>query len=260
MTSESECSSTETSERTTASLSHMRACSGKCSQICTPGTLVGDRLELAAELRRGVGLEVVHVHVRRAAGQVDHDRGLVRGPLQGGRSCAAFSRSMSASVRPAPKRANLQEVPAAHAVAVPLLVAPERQHQRSPNGEKAGGWGGNRRCRGRASRPAVSTSKRSLNDLYRNRKSPNARHLVHPFSRASVLASAELGKAKFPSCSSEPGPYLHPSDVRNPRICKNQRETLEGCKGCKGMEFALQTLARGVQSARRCRPKDRLSA
>ena len=40
MTCESECSSTELSERTTASLSHMRACMGKCSQIWTPGTLV----------------------------------------------------------------------------------------------------------------------------------------------------------------------------------------------------------------------------
>jgi hypothetical protein len=40
MTSESECSSTESTERITAILSHMAACCGKCSLICTPGTLV----------------------------------------------------------------------------------------------------------------------------------------------------------------------------------------------------------------------------
>ena len=40
ITSESECSSTDTIERTQASLSHILACSGMCSQISTPGTFV----------------------------------------------------------------------------------------------------------------------------------------------------------------------------------------------------------------------------
>ena len=69
------------------------------------GDVGRDRLELAAELRRGVGLEVVHVHVRRAAGQVDHDGRLVatvHGCLPWLRP-AALAASMSASVRPAPK-------------------------------------------------------------------------------------------------------------------------------------------------------------
>src|SRR4051812_19590819 len=40
MTSVSECSSTEAMERTAASLSHILAWSGKCSEIWQPGTLV----------------------------------------------------------------------------------------------------------------------------------------------------------------------------------------------------------------------------
>ena len=130
MTSESECSSTETMERMQASLSHMRACSGKCSQICTPGTLVSIGLNSPRNSVGRVGLEVVHVHVRRAAGQVDHDGGLWPGrrwPAGHGRVRPA-SRSMSASVRPAPNAPILQEVAAADAVAETLLRTPEGQH------------------------------------------------------------------------------------------------------------------------------------
>ena len=61
-------------------------------------------------------------------------------------SCAACRRSTSASVSPAPNCADLQKVPAIDSVAVTLLVAPDRQHDTSPNGEKAGGWGGNSIC------------------------------------------------------------------------------------------------------------------
>ena len=41
-----------------------------------------------------------------------------------------------------PERADLQEVAAGDAVAEPLLVAPDGQHDTSPNGEKAGGRAG----------------------------------------------------------------------------------------------------------------------
>ena len=37
-----------------------------------------DRLKLAADFHRSVGLEVVHILMRRAAGQVDHNHGFVR--------------------------------------------------------------------------------------------------------------------------------------------------------------------------------------
>ena len=79
-------------------------------------------------------------------------------------SCAAWQPEHVGQREAGAEGADLQEVAAADAVAEPLLVAPERQHERSPNGEKAGGWGGNRRCRWRASRPTISTSKSSLND------------------------------------------------------------------------------------------------
>ena len=101
MTSESECSSTETIERMQASLSHMRACRGMCSQMLHAGNVGVDRAEFATIFGRGVRLEIVHVHVRRAAGQIDHDGrlGAAQGVLPPGRSGLRLrSRSMSARV------------------------------------------------------------------------------------------------------------------------------------------------------------------
>src|SRR5258706_16458956 len=50
-----------------------------------------DGVELAAEFLRRVRLEVVHVHVRRAAGQVDHDGRLRGSPAAGHRAQAQRS-------------------------------------------------------------------------------------------------------------------------------------------------------------------------
>ena len=57
----------------TASLSARCASRGRCSQICRPGTVVGDRLELAAILGRGVGLQVPGVLLGRPAPHEQHD-------------------------------------------------------------------------------------------------------------------------------------------------------------------------------------------
>src|SRR5918911_5522558 len=56
ITYESECSSTDTSERTTASLSNIFAWRGKCSLICTPGTVVGIGLDSPRNSGGGAGL------------------------------------------------------------------------------------------------------------------------------------------------------------------------------------------------------------
>ena len=76
---ELECSSCRpTIERITATLSITPAIRGRCSPIWTPGSRVGDRLELAADAVGRVGLEVEGILMRRAARQVDHDHRLVR--------------------------------------------------------------------------------------------------------------------------------------------------------------------------------------
>ena len=63
-----------------------------------------DRAEFAAIFHRSIGLQIVHVHVGRPTGQIDHDRRLLRGAAGGrGLGGAALARSMSASERPAPK-------------------------------------------------------------------------------------------------------------------------------------------------------------
>ena len=48
-----------------------------------------DGIEVAPELLGGVGLEVVHVHVRRAARQVDEDNRLAPGGTAGGAGAKA---------------------------------------------------------------------------------------------------------------------------------------------------------------------------
>ena len=42
------------------------------------GNVGGDRFELATNLSRSVHLQIIHVLMRRTAGQVDHDDGLRR--------------------------------------------------------------------------------------------------------------------------------------------------------------------------------------
>ncbi len=66
------------------------------------GHVGGDRLELAAELLGRVRLEIVHVHVRRAAAEVDHD-GRLAGRRFAGGDLAGAARSIPARDRPAPK-------------------------------------------------------------------------------------------------------------------------------------------------------------
>ena len=89
-----------------------------------------DRPKLAAILHGGVRLEVVHVHVRRAAGQVDHDGGLVgRASRAAPVSLAPRRRSMSARVKPGAERADLEEVAAIEPVAELLPGAEEIQHR-----------------------------------------------------------------------------------------------------------------------------------
>src|SRR5262249_53730148 len=53
------------------------------------GDIRWDRFEFATELDGCLGLEVVHVHVRRATRQVDHDGGL-QGRGAGGGVCACL--------------------------------------------------------------------------------------------------------------------------------------------------------------------------
>ena len=55
------------------------------------GDVGGDGAEGAADLRRGLHLEVVHILVRGAAGQVDHDDGFVRSRARARRSAAAWA-------------------------------------------------------------------------------------------------------------------------------------------------------------------------
>ena len=131
-----ECSSCwPTSERITASLSMTAAVRGSSSPTWTPGQLRGDRLELAADLRRGVGLEVERVLVRQAAGEVDHDHRLVRRP-PGSRPCRRWPppgprpRAAREAQAPHHQPADLEERPPRHAIAISPASrpTPERQH------------------------------------------------------------------------------------------------------------------------------------
>src|SRR5262249_45730440 len=93
-----------------------------------------DRAELAAVLDGGLGLEVVHVHVRRAAGQVDHDGGLAgaaRPAIAGPRGRSTGAEHVG-QCQAGPEGPDLEEAAASDAVAEPLLVAPERKHEKSP--------------------------------------------------------------------------------------------------------------------------------
>ena len=89
------------------------------------GDVGPDRLELAADLDRGVRLEVHHVLVRRPAGQEDHDDGLVRAADAGLGLGPQDLRQRQAAQGQA---ADLQKGPPRNAVAEPLRLAEDRQH------------------------------------------------------------------------------------------------------------------------------------
>ena len=121
---------------TTANLSAIFACSGSSSQTSTPGTLVAIGLNSPRDFGRGVGLQVVHVEVRRPARQVDHDDRLGR-RLRSPPPPAA--RSTSASVRPPtasdPMAKNLAAKPPSHQ----WYLAPGKNNmERSRKAEEAG--------------------------------------------------------------------------------------------------------------------------
>src|SRR6185369_1941637 len=103
MTSVSECSLTETMERMHASLSHIFACIGKCSQICTPETLVSIGLNSPRNSFGASGLRSYMSMCDGPPGRLIMIADFLR-PLAGLPSAAAEARrrSMSASVRPAP--------------------------------------------------------------------------------------------------------------------------------------------------------------
>ncbi len=90
-----------------------------------------DRIEFAAEFDRRIGLEVVHVHVRRTARQVDHDRGLV--PRR--RRLAGWGRGGRAQLKhvgqrqTGAERADLEEIATVHAIAEALAVSPDSEHR-----------------------------------------------------------------------------------------------------------------------------------
>ena len=99
-----------TSERMTANLSIIVGEPRQVLADLDAGDVRGDRLELAADLGRGVRLEVEHVLVRRPAGQEDHDDRLVRAadagllPRRGGVAAATARRARATDLQERPSR------------------------------------------------------------------------------------------------------------------------------------------------------------
>src|SRR2546426_10230002 len=89
-----------------------------------------DRLELAANFRRRVLLEIEHILVRRAARQKDHDNCLVRFADPGLRLGAQQLRQRQTAER---ERADLEKVPARNAVTKTRFITIDRQHNPSRN-------------------------------------------------------------------------------------------------------------------------------
>ena len=110
--------------RITASLSAIPASRGMRSQKSRPGHLGGDRPEFAADARRGVGLEVDHVLMRRSAGQEDHDDRFMRRPDPPVFPAASAARICGIDSPPRASPPILQEVAAAYAVTEPLRAWP----------------------------------------------------------------------------------------------------------------------------------------
>ena len=83
---------------------------GRCSVTCKPGLAGGDRLELAADAVRRVGLHVERVEVRRPAELVQEDD--VLGPRRSRRGVCSALKS-EGSARPGdPRRARLEQAAA----------------------------------------------------------------------------------------------------------------------------------------------------
>src|SRR6266567_1177640 len=89
-----------------------------------------DRLELAANFRRRVLLEIEHVLVGRPARQKDHDDRLVRLADAGLCLGAQQLRQRQAAQ---PKRADLQKIPARNAVTKARFATVDRQHNAASN-------------------------------------------------------------------------------------------------------------------------------
>src|SRR5438876_9648551 len=84
-----------------------------------------DRLELAANFRRRVLLEIEHILVRRPTRQKDHDDRLVRFANAGLRLGAQKLRQGQTAQR---ERADFEEIPARNAVTKTRLTTVDRQH------------------------------------------------------------------------------------------------------------------------------------
>src|SRR5437016_8164987 len=88
------------------------------------------RLELAANFRRRVLLEIEHILVRRTARQKDHDDRLVRFADAGCRLGAEQFRQCQAAHH---ERADLEEIPARNAVTKTRFATVDRQHNTASN-------------------------------------------------------------------------------------------------------------------------------
>src|SRR5262249_41308271 len=88
-----------------------------------------DRIEFAAELFRGIGLEVIHVHVGRTARQVNHDRRFLRlaGLLLGSSACGVQPQHVC-ECEASTKCPNLEEIATRDAITEPIRRAEEPQH------------------------------------------------------------------------------------------------------------------------------------
>src|SRR5438132_7410524 len=89
-----------------------------------------DRLELAANFRRRVLLEIEHILVRRPARQKDHDDRLVRFANAGLRLGAQEFRQCQTAQR---EGADPEKIPARNAVTKTRFTTVDRQHNASSN-------------------------------------------------------------------------------------------------------------------------------
>src|SRR5262249_27241427 len=90
-----------------------------------------NRVELAPKLLGSVGLEVVHVHVGRAARQIDKNCGLVlgcRGGARLGTQAKDVSQRQVDAQGPSAQSSDLQEIAAGKTVAELFPGPPESEH------------------------------------------------------------------------------------------------------------------------------------
>ena len=134
MTSESECSSDGDDGANAGELVPHAGLQREVFADLHAGNVGLDRLEFAAEFGRSVRLEVVHVHVRRAAGQVNHDGGLWprRCGLMAGVVAWALQAQHVGEGQAGAERADLEEIAAVNAVAEVLFGSQEVKHDAFP--------------------------------------------------------------------------------------------------------------------------------